>query len=335
LYFPVSGVEANPFILLMAAFVIALVTAPAGISGAFLLLPFQVSVLGFAGPAVSPTNLIYNVVAIPGGVWSYVKERRMVWPLTWVIALGTLPGVFIGAVLRVTYLSDPRAFKAFVGLVLLYLGSRQLYTAVAHLIEGRRALARHGSGRQQEIGTYNEPLVGVSRTLHRGDTVRPGAFSLKKIEYEFGGRSISFATVPVLLLSLGVGVVGGIYGIGGGSIMAPFLVTVLGLPVYTVAGAALMGTLLTSVAGVACFQALAATGIGVQSMVAPDWSLGLILGAGGLVGSYVGARTQKFLPETFIKLVLGALITLLSLGYLADSSDITLAGIRAWEWTYP
>lgn len=67
MYFPVSGVEVNPLFPLLAAFFISLLTTPAGVSGAFLLLPFQVSVLGFTSPAVSPTNLIYNVVATPGG----------------------------------------------------------------------------------------------------------------------------------------------------------------------------------------------------------------------------------------------------------------------------
>jgi uncharacterized protein len=61
--FPASGIEANPLILLLVAFLVSALSAPAGVSGAFLLLPFQVSVLGFTSPAVSPTNLIYNVIA--------------------------------------------------------------------------------------------------------------------------------------------------------------------------------------------------------------------------------------------------------------------------------
>lgn len=44
-----------------------------------------------------------------------------------------------------------------------------------------------------------------------------------------------------MVLCFIVGIVGGIYGIGGGAIVAPFLVTFFGLPVYTVAGATLMG----------------------------------------------------------------------------------------------
>jgi uncharacterized protein len=53
-----------------------------------------------------------------------------------------------------------------------------------------------------------------------------------------------------------VGLIGGAYGIGGGSIMAPFLVAVFQLPVYTIAGSALTATCITSVAGVIIFAAL-------------------------------------------------------------------------------
>jgi len=45
-----------------------------------------------------------------------------------VIILGTLPGVFMGAVIRIVYLPDPKVFKLFVGCVLLYLGLRLLYS---------------------------------------------------------------------------------------------------------------------------------------------------------------------------------------------------------------
>ena len=52
----------------------ALLTTPAGVSGAFLLLPFQMSVLGFVAPGVTPTNLVYNIVAIPGGIYRYIQR---------------------------------------------------------------------------------------------------------------------------------------------------------------------------------------------------------------------------------------------------------------------
>ena len=61
---------------LVAAFVIAVLATPAGISGAVLLLPFQVSVLGPPSPAVTPTNLLYNVVATPGALYRYWRQKQ-------------------------------------------------------------------------------------------------------------------------------------------------------------------------------------------------------------------------------------------------------------------
>src|ERR671920_1818940 len=204
MYFSGPGVEVNPLFPLLVAFLMSALTAPAGVSGAFLLLPFQVSVLGFTSPAVSPTNLIYNVIAAPGGVYRFVREQRVVWPLAVVVILGSLPGVFVGAVLRVTYLSDPGSFEVFVGLVLLYLGARLLYdVAVARLRSGPWGEVRPGSA-----------------------VVQIGRVSLWRAEYGFGATRHSFSIPAVFLLSVVVGVIGGIYTIGGGSIIAPLLVTV-------------------------------------------------------------------------------------------------------------
>lgn len=291
-WFPVSGVEVNPLVPLLVAFVVSALTAPAGVSGAFLLLPFQVSVLGFTSPAVSPTNLIFNVIATPGGVYRYVREGRVAWPLAYVVILGTLPGVFVGALLRVTLLSDPARFEAFVGLVLLYLGSRLLYETFA-------------AGREQDPQRDGSGMVNVT------------GVSVRRVGYEFRGKHYSFSVPAVFALSLVVGVIGGIYSIGGGSIIAPFLVTIFALPVYTVAGATLIGTFVTSVAGVAFFELLARTGAGPESAaIAPDWLLGTTLGIGGFAGTYAGARLQRYLPDSWIRAVLGALVTLLALRYV-------------------
>jgi uncharacterized membrane protein YfcA len=294
MYFSGPGVEVNPLVPLLVAFLVSALTAPAGVSGAFLLLPFQVSVLGFTSPSVSPTNLIYNIFAAPGGVYRYVREQRVVWPLAVVVILGTLPGVFVGAMLRVTYLSDPSTFTVFVGLVLLYLGTRLLYEVVARLRSGPWGDIRPG-GAAVEI---------VSVTPWR-------------VEYEFGEKQHGFSVPAVFLVSLVVGVIGGIYSIGGGSIAAPFLVTVFGLPVYTVAGATLIGTFITSVSGVTFYEILAATPLGEQVAVAPNWLLGTVMGVGGLAGTYAGARLQRSIPDFWIRAILGTLVTLLALHYLS------------------
>lgn len=112
-------------------------------------------------------------------------------------------------------------------------------------------------------------------------------------------------------LALAVGVAGGIYGIGEGSLLGPILVG-REAPVATVAPAALASTFVTSVVGAITYGLLS---LATTGDVAPDWMLGLSCGAGGLVGGYVGARLQPRLPETALRLLLGTLATGIGLLY--------------------
>src|SRR5712672_1610630 len=109
-------------VALAAAYFIALVTTPAGISGAVLLLPFQVSVLATPSPAVTPTNLLYNVVATPGALYRYWRQGQTGGRLALVLIAGTLPGVVAGSVIRVTLLPGPHVFDLIVAAVLMPLG---------------------------------------------------------------------------------------------------------------------------------------------------------------------------------------------------------------------
>lgn len=276
--FPVAGITASVLLVPLVSFVISFFTSMGGVTGAFLLLPFQVSVLGFTSPSVSATNFLYNVVGTPGGILRFIREDRMVWPLAAVITIGTFPGVLLGYYLRVLYLPDPRAFKFFVGLVLAGIGLRLLFSLKT------TEKARSGSG-----GSFSVTKV---------------SFTWARISYLFCGRENS-ASVPALFtLSLAVGIIGGVYGIGGGAIIAPFCVSVMNLPVYTVAGAALFGTMVTSVAGIVFYSLVPLNGVTAP----PDWALGILFGLGGLAGMYLGARVQKKMPEKVIKGMLAGVI---------------------------
>ena len=159
----------------------------------------------------------------------------------------------------------------------------------------------------------SEQRAKIAAGLPPDAVVKTISFSLLRVEYEFWGERFSFSTPAMCLLAFFVGVIGGTYGIGGGAIIAPFCVAVFHLPVYTVAGAALLGTFLTSIAGVFFYSVIPAQ----QGMAtAPDWFLGFLFGVGGFMGMYLGARAQKFVPQKFIKLILGVLITYLALRYI-------------------
>ncbi len=245
-----------------AAFAIAVLATPAGVSGAVLLLPFQVGVLGTPSPAVTPTNLLYNVVATPGALYRYWRQHQTGGSLAVTLITGTVPGVIAGSVIRVEFLPGPRVFDLVIAAVLIPLGA---YLSLSLPQPARVARA---------------------------------------------GRDLG---VPALvLLSAVVGCVGGIYGIGGGSILAPILIGTGRSPAQ-VAPAALASTFVTSAAGVCTFVILS---LHQHGAVAPDWPTGLALGAGGLAGSYWGARLQSRLPDTLIRRLLGVLVIAIGARYL-------------------
>jgi len=138
--------------------------------------------------------------------------------------------------------------------------------------------------------------------------------TVRQVKFEYDGETYTFSPPIIYTLCFLVGIAGGIYGIGGGSIVAPFFVAIVGLPIYTVAGAALMGTFITSLAGVIFYQFLAQ--FYPDMSVSPDWLLGGLFGAGGILGMYLGARTQKFVPAKSIKGILCVCILFVSGKYV-------------------
>jgi uncharacterized protein len=252
-------------VALAAAYLIAVVTTPAGISGAVLLLPFQVSVLGTPSPSVTPTNLLYNVVATPGALYRYWRQGQTGGRLAVVLIAGTLPGVVAGSVIRVRLLPGPRVFDLVVAAVLIPLGIWLVFTRPART---------------------GEP-----------------------------GRAVRVIRAPVLVvLAAMVGCVGGIYGFGGGALLAPVLIG-SGRKPSEVAPATLASTFVTSAGGVIAFTILS---LHQHISVAPDWPTGIALGAGGLAGGYTGARLQARLPDVLIRRLVGVLVVAIGAYFLSS-----------------
>lgn len=291
MYFPVAGIEASPFSPICFAFGISLMCSMTGISGAFLLLPYQISILGYTAPGVSATNQIFNILACPAGVLRYAREGRLLLPLAFFIALGTLPGVFVGALVRVSYLTRPEHFMLFASLVLFYLGIRMLFSKKA-------------AKGQDKGGGLNDKCLVTS-------------FSARGFSFSFRGENHHVSSPALVSLAAIVGLIGGIYGVGGGAIMVPFLVSFFGLPVHAIAGASLFATFLTSVAGVGFYSLLA--NVCNYPFAAPDWGLGILLGIGGIAGMYCGASLQKYLSAKFLRYLLILIVLSMGCRYLVQS----------------
>lgn len=258
----------SPFIALLAfgaGLLVAVLTAPVGVSGAVFLLPIQLDVLRVPSPAVTPTNLLFNVIATPGALLRYHRTARLGGSLPRLLLAGTLPGVVLGTLVRVYLAPGDRVFRLLAGMVLL-------------------------------------PL-GLWLCLRRRD--RPA-------------RPRELRSSTIVGLGLLVGIVGGIYGIGGGSLLGPILVGT-GMSVTVVAPAALTATFLTSVVGVVTYGLLS---LATTGPVSPDWALGVLCGLGGLIGGYLGARLQPHVPETGLRTLLGTLAVGLAITYITQAADL-------------
>jgi len=267
-----------------AALAISFFTSMTGVSGAFALVPFQISVLGIAGPVVSSTNHLYNLIATPGGITRYLREGRLAWRLLAILGSGSVPGAVVGAWVRVRYLPEAGQFRLFAGVVLILMGVRLLTGAKRSGLAGPSS-ARGGvkSGSAQWFAPLDAPHSAVKVPL----------------------------LVPAAFL---IGIAGGAYGIGGAVIIAPILVSAMGWSFEQIAGALLGATFLTSLASVATYQLLARSS--PLAGASPDWSLGLMFGFGGLVGTYLGSRFRNRFSPRVLRFVLAGSVLLVGLRYL-------------------
>jgi len=143
-----------------------------------ILLPFQMSFLGYTAPSVSGTNQVFNIVAIPSGVYRYIKEGRMLWPLTIAVIIGTLPGVFIGAWVRIEYLPNPKNFQFFVGFVLLYIGWRLFMDIV----------------KSQNKHKNKSSASGPVSSSH---VVKVKTSTVRQVKFEYDGETFAFSPLII------------------------------------------------------------------------------------------------------------------------------------------
>jgi uncharacterized membrane protein YfcA len=205
---------------------------------------------------------------------------------------------------------------------------------VYNLVSGPGALTRYVRRRQLDLRLTRSLVVGSAPGVALGAVLRvhvasdPDDFRLIAAAVLFpigvyilrstrssGPRRTRAPLRPrtITLAAFVVGVLGGIYGIGGGSILGPILVGT-GMAVSQVAPAALASTFVTSIVGVISFALLQ---LNESGSIAPDWTLGLMCGLGGLTGGYLGATLQPRLPERFLRTLLGLLAVGLAVVYVA------------------
>ncbi len=258
-----------PVVLVLTGFLVSAYGAMAGVGGAVLLLP--VLLLFFPGArleVITGVSLAVVVIGAVSGAIAYAHQGRIDYRSGALFAAATIPATVLG-VLVLQFVSM-ELFSAIFALLLLGLAA---FIMMRPADEGRvRAGVAAGA---------------ACRLVDRGGQTFTWAFN----------RWLGAG------LSLAIGFMAGLLGIGGGVIHVPVMVYVLCFPVHIATATSYFVLVFTALTGVVTHL--------VIGSYSSDWPIILWLALGVLPGSQAGARLARRLRGTLvIKTLTPALIVL-------------------------
>lgn len=284
IYLPIAEVSVNLWLLLGLGGIVGFLSGMFGVGGGFLITPL----LFFVGvpPTVAVATGANQVVASSvSGVLAHFKRRTVDLRMGMVLLVSGLAGSWSGIwvfnllerigqidlVVQLTYV----LFLGLIGLLMLQEGLRAL----------RRASREPGKiTRHQHLWVHRWPL---------------------KMKFRTSGLYIS--AIPVAAVGFFVGVLAAIMGVGGGFVMVPAMIYLLGMPTKVV-----IGTSLFQIIFVTAFT----TFMHAWTNQSVDLLLAVILIVGGVIGAQLGAQVGARLKAEQMRILL-ALLVLAVCGKLA------------------
>ncbi len=276
-YLPIAEVSVNAFLLLGIGGVVGILSGMFGVGGGFLITPL----LFFVGipPAVAVATSANQIVASSiSGVLAHLRRKTVDIRMGLVLLAGGLVGAAIGVwvfnILRQLGQVDllvTLCYVVFLGII-----------GALMFVESVRALRRTKGGklppRRKHNWVHNLPL---------------------KMKFRTSGLYIS--VIPPVLVGLSVGLLAAIMGVGGGFIMVPAMIYLLGMPTKVV-----IGTSLLQIIFVTAFTTL----LHATTNQTVDMILAVLLLVGGVVGAQVGTRLGTMLKAEQLRIALAALVLL-------------------------
>ncbi|WP_370231615.1 sulfite exporter TauE/SafE family protein [Cognatishimia sp.] len=284
IYLPIAEVSVNAFLLLGLGGMVGVLSGMFGVGGGFLMTPL----LFFIGipPAVAVATEANQIVASSfSGVLAHFKRRTVDLRMGVVLLIGGLTGAALGVVIF-NYLKSLGQVELLVQLCyVVFLG----IIGSLMFVESLNALRRSKNN-----------AAPVKRKNHSWIHGLPF-----KVRFRVSGLYIS--VIPPLLVGLLVGVLSAIMGVGGGFIMVPAMIYLLGMPTKVV-----IGTSLFQIIFVTAFTTL----LHATTNYTVDMALAVLLLVGGVIGAQIGAVIGTRLKAEQLRILL-ALLVLLVCGKLA------------------
>jgi uncharacterized membrane protein YfcA len=273
-------------------YTMALVGQAAGIFA----LPYTTSVLQFSNAHVTPSTLLLTLLNPLGALLGFRNTGQ--WNLGfagWMCAGGIVGGV-LGPFLRATLLGDAQAFRFSLGLALAVVGAQLCQKAGRGFAAGDEAPGAQAGGGPVRIVTL----------AHGGGRLTIG----------YRGEHWTLSEPVLFAAGAIVGVISSALGLGGAFLIVPFLVIVYGLPMYVVPAATIPYAVALSATGLVTYCVVLP--LAGTPAIQPEWAWGFFSAAGGIFGAWVGAKTQLYVPEPLLNLMLGAVTAIVGALYVAN-----------------
>jgi hypothetical protein len=301
IYLPIAELSLDVFLLLGLGAVIGFLSGLFGVGGGFLMTPLLI----FIGvpPPVAVATQANNVVASSiSGVLAHFRRGNVDVKMGTVLLVGGLAGSTSGVSLF-KLLSDIGQIDLVINLsYVLVLGT----VGVLMTWEGVGAFLR--TSRKMP-----------ARKLHQHNWAHGLPFKMR-----FHRSRLYMSALLPLGIGFGVGVLSAIMGVGGGFVLVPAMIYLLGMPTSVVIGTSLFQIIFVA-ANVTFLQA-------VQNQTV-DIVLALMLLLGGVVGAQYGSRLGSRLPGETLRILLGVLVIAVALRLLYElvsvPADVYSIGVGA------
>ena len=312
--FPLAGVRVPIWHLVWMGAWTGYTMAVVGEAAGIFALPYTMSILQFTGLPVTPTTQLLTFLNPLGALFGFRRNRQ--WNLDFAlwVCLGGVVGGLIGPFVRLTLLSDVKPFTFVVGLSLIFAG--------AHLCSA----SLRGFRKRYPAGGVEAKFAAEAKARREAGlppTGIPAGIGIETVSRGGGRLTIAFwdvtwtVSLPVLFVTGAlVGVISAALGVGGGFLLVPIFAAIYGLPMYVLVAATIPYVIVLSAVGLFTYGVIvpAFTGTTVQ----PEWAWGFFAAAGGIFGSWCAAKTQRFVPEHFLKAMLGGITAVAGTLYVID-----------------
>ncbi len=285
IYLPIAEMSMNIYILLGLGFFIGILSGLFGIGGGFLLTPMLIF-LGIPAPVAVAT--LSNQIAAQSlvGLRPHLQRRNVDMKMGGVLLIGGLLGSTLGVIIF-SILRKLGQIDLFINfLYVLCLG----FIGTTMFIESLNTLRKTRSG---------QPLK--RKTHHFGHKLP------MRIRFRESGLYMSIF-LP-LGVSFFIGLISALMGIGGGFILVPAMIYIIGIPTRVVIGTSLFQIIFVS-ANVTMLQA--------YSNQTVDVVLALILLIGGAFGVTLGSKLSLRLRAVQLRILLALVILLVAIKILTD-----------------